>query len=105
MLCYYLGELVCREFAREGNVNVVVLRLGENTAEGETPGTSALYTVDAVNAVEKALTAELSGWLDIFHIQSDVPNARFLTGQPWWSADDVSPSYSLGYAPQRRPSS
>ena len=57
---------------------------------------------DAANAVEKALTAETSGWLDIFHIQSAVPNARFLTGQAWWSADDVSTSVSLGYTPRER---
>jgi hypothetical protein len=57
---------------------------------------------DAVSAVEKALTAKTSDWLDIFHIQSAVPDARFLTGQPWWSADDVSPSVSLGYTPRER---
>ena len=41
---------------------------------------------DAVQAVEKALTADISeGYADsrsywsVFHIQSDVPNRRFLT--------------------------
>ena len=103
VLCYHLGEIVCREFAREGKINVVILRLGEITAESSLePSTSALFIDDAIDAVQKALTAELSGSLDIFHIQSAVPNARFLTGQPWWSADDVSPSVSLGYAPRQR---
>ena len=103
VLCYHLGEYVCREFAREGKINVVVLRLGELTDESNaSPSRSALYLDDALQAVEKALTAELSGWLDIFHIQSSVPNARYLTGQPWWSADDVSPSFSLGYQPRAR---
>ena len=103
ILCYHLGEIVCREFAREGRINVVVLRLGEATAESSPePSTSALFIDDAVDAIEKALTAKLSGWLDIFHIQSAVPNARFLTGQPWWSADDVSPSFSRGYTPRQR---
>ena len=103
ILCYHLGEIVCREFAREGKISVVILRLGEITPESSPePSTSALYIDDAVDAVKKALTAELSGSLDIFHIQSAVPNARFLTGQPWWSADDVSPSFSLGYTPRQR---
>ena len=103
VLCYHLGEYVCREFAREAKTNVVVLRLGELTDEADpSPSRSALYLDDAVQAVEKALTAKLSGWLDIFHIQSAVPNARYLTGQPWWSADDVSSSFSLGYQPRAR---
>ena len=103
VLCYHLGELVCREFAREGKINTVLLRLGDITPETSSePSSSALYMDDAVDAVEKALTAELSGWQDIFHIQSAVPNARFLTGQEWWSADDVSPSFSLGYTPRQR---
>ena len=103
VLCYHLGEIVCREFAREGKINVVILRLGDITPESSPePSTSALCLDDAVDAVKKALTAELSGSLDIFHIQSAVPKARFLTGQPWWSADDVSPSFSLGYTPRQR---
>ncbi len=103
VLCYHLGEMVCREFAREGKINVIMLRLGEITPESSTsPSTSALYMDDAISAVEKALTVETAGWLDIFHIQSAVPNARFLTGQPWWSADDVAQSVSLGYTPRQR---
>ncbi len=102
VLCYHLGEIVCREFAREGKINVVILRLGEITPESASKvSTSALFNDDADDAIEKVLIAELSGSLDIFHIQSAVPNARFLTGQPWWSADDVSPSFNLGYAPQQ----
>ena len=103
VLCYHLGEIVCREFARENKIEIVILRLGEITTEQDadfaTP-TSALYMGDAVNAVAKALDVEHSGWLDIYHIQSAVPNARYLTGQPWWSADDVSPSFSLGNGPR-----
>ncbi len=77
-------------------------QLGEITPDTSSePSPSALYIDDAVQAVEKALTAELSGWLDIFHIQSAVPNARYLSGQPWWSADEFPP-ISLGYAPRRR---
>ncbi len=105
VLCYHLGEMVCREFARERKINVLILRLGEITAEsaaGSPVSPSALYMDDAVDAVGKALDAEHSGWLDIYHIQSAVPNGRHLTGQPWWSADDVSPPLSLGYEPRAR---
>ena len=105
VLCYHLGEMVCREFARERKINVVILRLGDitpgSTASSST-SPSALFMDDAADAVEKALGAEHSGWLDIYHIQSAVPNARYLTGQPWWSADDVSPPISLGYEPRVR---
>ncbi len=103
LLATHLGEIVCREFAREHGIQVVILRLGELTEDGESqPSTSALYFDDAAQAVTKALDAELSGWLDIFHVQSAVPGARYLVGQPWWSADDVSPPVSLGFSPQGR---
>ena len=103
VLCYHLGEIVCREFARERKIEVTILRLGEITRAAETnPSASALYEDDAIEAVRLSLNADHSGWLDIFHIQSDVPDARFLTGQPWQSADDVAQSVSLGYTPRKR---
>ena len=103
VLCYHLGEIVCREFARERKAEVTILRLGEITPAAEAnPSTSALYEDDAIEAVRLSLNADHSGWLDIFHIQSDVPDARFLTGQSWQSADDVAQSVSLGYAPRKR---
>ena len=101
VLCYHLGEYVCREFAREGKADVVVLRLGDITANGSpAQSSSALYVDDAVQAVDRALTADLSGW-NIFHIQSAVPNARFPTGQPWRKANG-DPPVSLGYTPRPR---
>jgi nucleoside-diphosphate-sugar epimerase len=45
----YLGEFVCREFAREGKLGVIVLRLGE------------LLLPDAARAVRLALDAQLAG--------------------------------------------
>ena len=36
VLCYHLGETVCREFAREGKINVVILRLGDITPDSTT---------------------------------------------------------------------
>ena len=103
VLCYHLGEIVCREFAREKKTEVTILRLGEITAVSDTnPSTSALYEDDALEAIRLSLTSDHSGWLDIFHIQSDVPDARFLSGQSWRSADDVAQVVSLGYAPRKR---
>lgn len=93
-LCYHLGEYVCREFAREGKVGVVCLRLGD-LAWSSQPGTtssSALYPDDAFEAVSQALTVDLSGW-STFHIQSPMPNARFLT---------AAAGETLGYTPARR---
>ena len=91
-LAYHLGEHVCREFAREHQIAVVCLRLGELAWDGAAPSTSALYPDDAAHAVTRALdwkadeadilrfwngTFDPTGW-DIFHIQSEVPNQRYL---------------------------
>lgn len=95
VLCFHLGEYVCREFAREKKLAVVCLRLGEmvwderRRARGPS---SALYLDDAVQSVKLALSADLSGW-NIFHIQSAVPNARYLT---------TAARQALGYAPAQR---
>ena len=41
VLCCHLGEIVCREFARERKIEVTILRLGEITPAAETnPSTS-----------------------------------------------------------------
>ena len=87
VLCFHLGEFICREFAREHRIEVVCLRLGDLVGDDDASlSRSALYPDDAVQAVEKALTADISeGYADsrsywtVFHIQSDVPNRRFTT--------------------------
>ena len=87
VLCFHLGEFICREFAREHKIEVVCLRLGDLSDDERGPkSTSALNPGDAVQAVEKALTADISeGYADsrsywaVFHIQSDVPSRRYLT--------------------------
>ena len=102
-LRYHMGEYVCREFAREKKLDVICLRLGQmiwDDAGSETVSSSALYPDDAVRAVERALAVEFSSgpwnppsaW-NVFHIQSAVPNARFLTG---------TAQESLGYDPRQR---
>ena len=84
LLKHHLSEYVCREFAREGETDIACLRLGGIAWDRsqETPQTgysSNLYLEDAAQAVEKAVTVELSGW-NVFHIQSDVPAPRYMTG-------------------------
>ena len=95
ILGYHLGEFVCREFAREGKIEVLCLRLGPlSTVSFERPSTSSLYMKDAIEAIEKAVIVDigLSGvgarhagaaapksmW-NIYHIQSVVPDARYST--------------------------
>ena len=97
-LGYHLGEYVCREFARERKLDVVCLRLGDSAGSlQDSPersvNTSSVYIEDVIQAVEKSLTADLSGW-NIFHIQSNVPRKRFLTS----AAENA-----LGYVPSERP--
>ena len=95
VLCYHMGEYVCREFARERKLEVVCLRLGELVWDEAGPGaasSSALYPEDAIQATEAAMTAEVSSW-SIFHIQSALPNARYLT---------KAAEKTLGYAPTPR---
>ena len=112
-LCNHLGERVCREFARERRIDVVCLRLGDITWDGEPASTSALYVEDAVQAVDRVLQVDFDfetkrdrpigkfNWVPLpspstnwhlFHIQSEVPNTRFLTSKA--QAD-------LGYAPRQ----
>ncbi len=100
ILCYHLGEFVCREFARERRLEVVCLRLGEMAWDGGPASTSTLFPDDANDAVHRALTADLpegyagsvTAW-NVFHIQSAVPNARFLT---------ATANRQLGYEPATR---
>ena len=86
-LCFHLGEFICREFARAQRIEVVCLRLGDLVEDDDdSRSTSALFPEDAVQAVERALTADISegyagsrSYWAVFHIQSDMPDRRFLT--------------------------
>ena len=101
VLCFHLGEFICREFAREQRIEVVCLRLGDLVGDGDAIlSSSELYSDDAVQAVERALTADISdGYADsrsywaVFHIQSDVPGVRFTT---------ATAETRLGYRPIER---
>jgi len=87
LLAHYLGEFTCREFAREGSLNVVVLRLGKvvraDEVAGQPFGPLWVDQRDVARAVALALAAletndgrKLGPW-SIFHVQADSPPARF----------------------------
>ncbi len=83
LLSCHLGEIVCKEFARDSLIDVVTLRLGFPLVCGDRQaavdsGESAAVSIDDVfTAVERSLTADIARWQDI-HVQSPVPNQRFL---------------------------
>ena len=82
ILAQHLGEFVCREFAREGRIAVTCLRLGKLERAGDAvaqPRDPAwLARADAVHAIQCALAAAPEPW-EVYHIQSDFPEARFST--------------------------
>jgi nucleoside-diphosphate-sugar epimerase len=83
VLSKHLGEFTCREFAREGKLNVTCLRLG-NLVTAEAAATTEhdsmwLEMNDAVAAFNCALNSS-SPWR-IFHIQSEFPGSRFSIGK------------------------
>ena len=83
LLSCHLGEIVCKEFARDGLIDVVTLRLGFPLVCGDRQaavdsGESAAVSLDDVfTVVERSLTADVARWQDV-HVQSPVPNQRFL---------------------------
>ena len=90
VLSKHLGEFTCREFAREGKISIVVLRLGKVVRIEDVTGKpfDPLWVEerDVAQAVTAALTAtfpdnyaRLSEWT-IFHIGADGPRARFSVG-------------------------
>ena len=83
VLSKHLGEFTCREFGREGKLNVTCLRLG-NLVTADAAATAEsdsmwLEINDAVSAFQGAL--ESSAPWRIFHIQSEFPGARFSIGK------------------------
>ena len=83
VLSKHLGEFTCREFAREGKLDVTCLRLG-NLVTAETAATTEhdsmwLEMNDAVAAFNCALGSS-APWR-IFHIQSEFPGSRFSIGK------------------------
>ena len=83
LLACHLGEIVCKEFARDGLITVATLRLGfplicgDRQAAVESGETAAVSIDDIATVVEKAITADIARWQDI-HVQSPVPRQRYL---------------------------
>ena len=83
LLACHLGEVVCKEFARDSLITVATLRLGFPLIYGDRQaavesGESAAVSIDDVStAVAEALTADIARWQDI-HVQSPVPSQRYL---------------------------
>lgn len=87
----YLGELTCREFARDYMVTVTCLRLGELVLEeevkGKRPNLMWLDIRDAAQAFRCALNRDRSHsvwWQSrwaIYHVCADLPNPKFLINQ------------------------
>ena len=80
VLSKHLGEFTCREFAREGKINVTCLRLGTMITEDAAATTEFnamwLGLDDAITAFQGAIDAP-SRW-GIFHVQSEFPGSRFI---------------------------
>jgi nucleoside-diphosphate-sugar epimerase len=85
LLSKHLGESVCREFAREHELKVVVLRLGQvvqaEAVAGEAFNPMWVDQRDVAQAVTQALVADIERSWSIFHIQADSPQARFPVAQ------------------------
>ncbi len=84
----YLGELVCREFARENRLTATSLRLGklvrEEETEGREPDLMWLDPRDAAQAFQCALRLECSDEVEwfrrwsVFHVCADIPLPKYL---------------------------
>ena len=83
VLSKHLGEFTCREFGREGKLNVTCLRLGNlvtaDAAATSEPDSMWLEMSDAVTAFQGALESP-SPWR-VFHIQSEFLGSRFSIGK------------------------
>jgi len=82
----YLGELVCREFARESNIITICLRLGnivhEEEIRGKTFDPMWVDIRDAAHAFAMALKVGIErSRFNVFHIQAENPKARFVVSK------------------------
>lgn len=85
----YLGELTCREFARDHLIAVTALRLGtialEEEVVGQTPDLAWLDRRDAVQAFSGALKhdgEDQANWQrrwGLFHVCAKPPNPRYVS--------------------------
>ena len=95
----YLGELVCREFARDYRVGVTALRLGrlvlEEEVEGQEPDLMWVDIRDAARAFACALRRDTGAEVQwtrrwgLFHICAAIRNGKYL----------IEPARGMGYSP------
>ena len=101
VLARYLGEITCREFAREHPITVTALRLGKLVREEEVAGQKRdLMWVDIRDAAQAfcaALARDASASLNwvprwaVYHIAAPITHPKFLLDR----------AKSMGYQPQR----
>ncbi len=101
VLARYLGEITCREFARDYPITVTALRLGKLVREEEVAGRERdLMWVDIRDAAQAfcaALARDASASLDwvprwaVYHIAAPIAHPKFLLDR----------AKSMGYRPQR----
>ena len=101
VLARYLGEMTCREFAREHPITVTALRLGKLVREEEVAGQKRdLMWVDIRDAAQAfcaALARDASASLNwvprwaVYHIAAPIIHPKFLLDR----------AKSMGYQPQR----
>ncbi len=84
LLACHLGEIVCKEYARDRRIQVATVRLGFPIVDGDRAAaqaageSAAVSSEDAVEAVRLALESDaLAPWQDI-HVQSPVERQRYL---------------------------
>lgn len=84
----YLGEAVCREFARDRKIRAMTLRLGKVVKFTDTAGKPFdpmwVDEEDVAQAVARAVALTprdsqqgVGSWWAVVHVGSDSPNARF----------------------------
>ena len=80
----HLGEYVCREFAREHKLSVIVLRLGKVVAAIDVAGQPVdamwLEQKDLAGAIVGAVVADLPQQWTVVHVQGKQAGARFPVG-------------------------
>ncbi len=98
----YLGEVVCREFARDRKIRAMTLRLGKVVKFAETAGKPFdpmwVDEEDVAHAVARAVAATprdnqqgVGSWWAVVHIGMDSPKARFSV---------AGAKYALNYQPK-----
>ena len=97
----YLGEITCREFARDFPITATALRLGKlvlaEEVAGQEPDLMWVDLRDAAEAFRGALERDAgaaANWVSrwaVYHICAPIPNPKFLIGQ----------AGAIGYQPQR----